>query len=48
MKWGLVALAVVIGGTVYHVLELRSQIFWEQVGPNTDKALNPSKYTQDD
>lgn len=48
MKWVLLALAVVIGGTVYHVLELRSQIYWEQVGPNTDKALNPNKYIQDE
>ena len=48
MKWVLVVLAVVIGGTVYHILESRSQIFWEQVGPNTDKALNPNKYIQDE
>lgn len=48
MKWVLLVLVVVIGGTVYHILESRSQLYWEQVGPNTDKALNPNKYIQDD
>lgn len=45
MKWILISLAVIIGGIVYHTLESRSQIYWEQVGPNTDKALNPDTYT---
>ena len=48
MKWVLLVLVVVIGGTVYHILEPRSQLYWEQVGPNTDKALNPNKYIQDE
>ncbi len=44
MKWILISLAVIIGGIVYHTLQSRSQIFWQQVGPNTDKALNPDTH----
>lgn len=51
MKWFVLVCGMLTGLVICHVYQevvMKSQHYWENVGPNTDKALNPSKYNQDE
>lgn len=51
MKWFLLVVGVVMGGIVCHVYQetiMKSENYWETVGSDMDKLLNPDKYTEEE
>jgi len=50
MKWFLLVVGVIMGGIVCHVYQetiMKSENYWETVGSDMDKLLNPDKYTEE-
>jgi hypothetical protein len=50
MKWFLLVVGITMGGLVCHVYQetiMKSENYWENVGADMDKLLNPDKYTEE-
>ena len=50
MKWFLLVVGITMGGLVCHVYQetiMKSKNYWENVGADMDKLLNPDKYTEE-
>ena len=51
MKWFLLVVGVIMGGIVCHIYQetiMKSENYWETVGSDMDKLLNPDKYTEEE
>ena len=46
MKWILIALITMFAFSLMQVWAERSEIYWENVGPNVDRTMNPDTHQQ--